>query len=66
MGAMSVPWPVPSENTPLLRVEDLRTWFPVRRGILRRVVDHKRAVDGVSFEVRRGETLGLVGESGCG
>ncbi len=49
---------------PLLEVKDLRKYFPVKRGIGERVV--LRAVDGVSFEIRRGETLGLVGESGCG
>ncbi len=50
----------------LLRVEDLHKHFPVRKGLFSRTVGHVRAVDGVSFEVRRGETLGLVGESGCG
>jgi oligopeptide transport system ATP-binding protein len=49
---------------PLLEVKDLRKYFPVKRGVGERVV--LRAVDGVSFEIRRGETLGLVGESGCG
>ena len=47
-------------------VEDLVKYFPVRGGILKRVVDWVQAVDGVSFTVRKGETLGLVGESGCG
>ncbi len=55
-----------SPQSPLLRVCDLRTCFPVRRGLLGRVVGRLRAVDGVSFDVARGETLGLVGESGCG
>lgn len=50
----------------LLEVKDLKMYFPIHRGVLRRVVGHVRAVDGVSFTVRRGETLGLVGESGCG
>ncbi len=50
----------------LLDVRDLHTHFPVRRGVFGRVRGHVRAVDGVSFTVRRGETLGLVGESGCG
>jgi ABC-type oligopeptide transport system ATPase subunit len=50
----------------LLEVCGLRTHFPIRGGAWRRVVDHHRAVDGVSFHVDRGETLGLVGESGCG
>lgn len=51
---------------PLLAVTDLETHFPIRKGILRRVVGAVRAVDGVSFAVDRGRTLGLVGESGCG
>ena len=54
------------EEAPLLEVKDLKTYFPVRRGVLQRVVDHVRAVDGVSFSIKPGETLGLVGESGCG
>ncbi|HJQ80150.1 MAG TPA: ABC transporter ATP-binding protein [Lacipirellulaceae bacterium] len=51
---------------PLLAVEKLQVHFPVRRGILARTVDHIKAVDGISFNVYRGQTLGLVGESGCG
>jgi peptide/nickel transport system ATP-binding protein len=50
----------------LLRVEGLRTWFPIRRGILQHTVGWVRAVDDVSFEVGAGRTLALVGESGCG
>ncbi len=50
----------------LLRVTDLRKWFPVKRGIFSKTTDHVRAVDGISFHVNRKETLGLVGESGCG
>ncbi|MCS6777147.1 MAG: dipeptide ABC transporter ATP-binding protein [Chloroherpetonaceae bacterium] len=50
----------------LLEVEDLRKHFPIRHGLLRRVVGQVRAVDGVSFTLRRRETLGIVGESGCG
>jgi len=50
----------------LLVVKDLVKFFPVHGGILRRIVDWVQAVDGVSFTIRKGETLGLVGESGCG
>ncbi len=51
---------------PILRVEGLKVHFPVRRGVLQRTKGYVRAVDGVSFDVPRGRTLGLVGESGCG
>ena len=51
---------------PLLRVEGLKTWYPLRKGVFGRVYDHVKAVDDVSLEVYESETLGLVGESGCG
>jgi peptide/nickel transport system ATP-binding protein len=51
---------------PLLRVVDLQKLFPIRKGFFKRTVGHVRAVDGVSFHIDEGETLGLVGESGCG
>ncbi|MEI8371103.1 MAG: oligopeptide/dipeptide ABC transporter ATP-binding protein, partial [Planctomycetia bacterium] len=51
---------------PLLVVENLKTHFPIRRGLLRHVVGHVQAVDGVSFAIGKRRTLGLVGESGCG
>ena len=53
-------------KAPLLHVEHLRTYFPIRSGILQRVTDYVKAVDDVSFHINEGETLGLVGESGCG
>ena len=51
---------------PLLQVEDLKVHFPIRGGLFGAPVGHVRAVDGVSFDIREGETFGLVGESGCG
>lgn len=53
-------------NGSLLEVRDLKKYFPVRKGFFSRVAGQVKAVDGVSFDVRRGEVLGLVGESGCG
>ena len=60
--------PIPLDPTlpPLLSVNDLRVAFPIRKGILRRVIDHNQVVKGLSFTLRPGETLGLVGESGSG
>jgi len=50
----------------VIEVRDLTKWYPVKAGILSRTVAHVRAVDGVTLDIRKGETLGLVGESGCG
>src|SRR5262249_39730240 len=46
--------------------DHLKVWFPIKRGLLRHTVDHIKAVDGVSFKLRSGQTLGIVGESGSG
>lgn len=59
----------PAPHTPseiLLETQDLRVWFPIKKGILQRTVDHVKAVDGISFALQRGQTLGVVGESGSG
>src|SRR6266403_6381078 len=56
----------PDGTAPLLEVEDLKKHFPIHRGVFSRVSGYVYAVDGVSFHIKRGETLGLVGESGCG
>jgi len=55
-----------SQEEPLLEVTELKKYFPIQRGFFKRVVGHVKAVDGVSFHIMKGETLGLVGESGCG
>ena len=56
----------PDGTAPLLEVQDLKNHFPIHRGVFSRVSGYVYAVDGVSFHIERGETLGLVGESGCG
>jgi microcin C transport system ATP-binding protein len=57
----------PQPQAPVvMAADDLKIWFPIRRGLLRRTVGHIKAVDGVSLAIRRGETLGVVGESGSG
>src|SRR5947209_4506362 len=60
------PAPVNAAAPVVLETRDLKVWFPIKRGVLRRVVGHIKAVDEVSIEIRQGETLGIVGESGSG
>ena len=60
------PDPAPADAEPVMTADQVRVWFPVKRGVLRRVVDHVKAVDGISLNLRRGHTLGVVGESGSG
>jgi len=54
------------DATPLVQVKDLKKYFPVTRGFLQKHVGNVHAIDGISFDISAGETLGLVGESGCG
>jgi microcin C transport system ATP-binding protein len=57
----------PQPDAPIVvKTDDLKVWFPIKRGVLRKVIGHVKAVDGVSIEIRKGETLGVVGESGSG
>ncbi|MEM0908761.1 MAG: ABC transporter ATP-binding protein [Pseudomonadota bacterium] len=59
--------PVPRDDAPIVvETKDLKVWFPVKRGLLRKTVDHIKAVDGIDLAVKRGSTLGIVGESGSG
>ena len=60
------PDPVAPDAPEMLRATDLRIWFPVKRGLMRRTVGHVKAVNAASFSIRKGETLGIVGESGSG
>jgi microcin C transport system ATP-binding protein len=60
------PLPAPSDAPTLLRAEDVKVWFPIKRGLLRRTVGYVKAVDGISVTVREGHTVGVVGESGSG
>jgi microcin C transport system ATP-binding protein len=57
----------PRPDAPLVvKTDDLKVWFPIKRGVMRKTVGHIKAVDGISMELRKGETLGVVGESGSG
>jgi len=64
------PKPDPAPPRPsapvVVQTDNLKVWFPIKRGVMRKVVGHIKAVDGISVEVRKGETLGVVGESGSG
>lgn len=65
-GVTDSPTPPKVFDQVLIDVRDLKKYFPIKRGVMRRTVGHIKAVDGVSFKIYKGETLGLVGESGCG
>lgn len=54
------------KSDPILKVDDLKVWFPQKKGLMKKTIGHVKAVDGVSFDIKKGETFGLVGESGCG
>ena len=60
------PDPAPADAIEIMRGDEIKVWFPVKRGLLRRTVGHVKAVDGISVAIRRGHTLGVVGESGSG
>jgi microcin C transport system ATP-binding protein len=60
------PDPEPDDGQPLMEADRLKVWFPIKKGVIRRIVGHVKAVDGISLTVRRGQTVGVVGESGSG
>jgi len=64
--AVGAPGPVPEGAQELVRTDNLKVWFPIKAGFLKRTVDHVKAVNDASISVRAGETLGIVGESGSG
>jgi microcin C transport system ATP-binding protein len=60
------PSPVDSQADTIVKTENLKVWFPIKKGVLRRTVDYVKAVDGISIQVQQGHSLGIVGESGSG
>jgi microcin C transport system ATP-binding protein len=60
------PPPIPEQAREIIRADDLTVWFPIKKGIIRRTVDHVKAVNGIQLAVRQGQTVGVVGESGSG
>jgi microcin C transport system ATP-binding protein len=60
------PAPLDDKATTVMKTDDLKVWFPIQRGVFKRIVGHIKAVDGVKLEIREGQTLGVVGESGSG
>jgi microcin C transport system ATP-binding protein len=61
-----VPPPIPADAREVIRADDLTVWFPIKKGIIRRTVDHVKAVNAIRLSVRQGQTVGVVGESGSG
>ncbi|MEM9332495.1 MAG: ABC transporter ATP-binding protein [Pseudomonadota bacterium] len=60
------PTPTDGDAPTILEAQDMKVWFPIKKGLLRKTVDHVKAVDGISLKLRQGQTLGIVGESGSG
>jgi len=60
------PAPVPENSPEIIKAQDIKVWFPIKKGLLRRTVDHVKAVDGISLNLHEAQTLGVIGESGSG